>query len=468
MIFPIRFEIKMRLLVVAFFLCCFSFPSSGKIYINIGAPQKVQKSLIAVSPFVFKSVGSSSDMSLGQKMQARLQKNLKISGYFNILSPKAFIENPAQKSPYPHSQDPKGFWWKNWKLAGADFLFFADWSVSTDDRLQLNSSLHNINLQKTILRKQYTGLLKQYDKITDILSNDIIKALSGKKSIFETKILTVKSAPGGNEKELFVMDWDGRHQKQITYHRSIVMSPVWSPDGKQAAYSAFVYNKKLKKKLMALFLYHFKTKRIKLLSSRIRAILAGDFVPDGREILVSSTKGPGRMDIFRLNIKSSALTPLTRGPAGAIHVEPNLQAKGGKIAFSSDLTGGGRAMIHTMNFRGRDKRKLTHAGKYNSQPVWTPDSSRVVFSGLAGGRMDLFQVSHRGTGLQRLTSLRKRNGSRANCESPDLSPDGRFVVFRSDVSGTWQIYIINRDTLAVERITFDRNNYQSPKWSPWL
>lgn len=423
---------------------------------------------MALTPFTFKGADAPNDMSLGYKMQTRLQKNLKISGYFNILSPKAFIENPSQSSSYPRPQDPKGFLWKNWQLAGADFLFFADWSVSLEGQLQLNSSLHNINLQKTVLRKQYTGTPAQYHKITDILTNDIIKALTKKKSIFETQILVVKDSAQGNTKELFVMDWDGRNQKQITRHRSIVMSPVWSNDGGRAAYSAFVYNKKLKKKSMGLFLYHFKTNKIKLLFSRARAMLAGDFMPNGKEILLSSTVGPGRMDLFRLNIKNSALIPLTKGPRGAIHVEPNIQEKSQKIAFSSDLTGGGRAMIWTMDFRGSNKKRLTFAGKYNSQPVWLPNPSQLVFAGLSQGRMDLFQISDQGRGLKRLTGLKKRDGSRANCESPDISPDGKFIVFRSDVSGTWQIYIMNTNTLSVERITFDRRNYQSPKWSPWL
>ena len=456
------------LIPIACFLCFCPFPLYGKIYINIGAPQKLQKSLIALAPFALQGASSPDDISLGRKMRDRFQKNLKISGYFNILSPKAFIEDPSQSSSYPRPQDPRGFIWKNWRLAGADFLFFGSWSVSQEGQLQLNSSLHNINLQKTALRKQYTGARAQYNKIIDLLTNDIIKALTGKKSIFETKILVVKDSPKKQIKELFIMDWDGRNQKQITRHRSIVMSPVWSNDGGRAAYSAFVYNKKLKKKSMGLFLYHFKTNKIKLLFSRARGMLAGDFMPNGKEILLSSTIGPGRMDISLLNIKTSALSPLTKGPRGAIHVEPNIQPKSRNIAFSSDLTGGGRAMIWTMSARGSNQKRLTFAGKYNSQPVWMPDPSQLIFAGLSRGKMDLFKISAQGGGLKRLTGLRKQNGSRASCESPDLSPDGKFIVFRSDVSGTWQIYIMNTDTLSVERITFDRRNYQSPKWSPWL
>ena len=73
-----------------------------------------------------------------------------------------------------------------------------------------------------------------------------------------------------------------------------------------------------------------------------------------------------------------------------------------------------------------------------------------------------------GTGLKRLTHLTKPDGRRADCESPHFSPDGRFIVFSSNVTGAYQLYIMNLDDLTVERITFDRWNYKAPKWSPYL
>ena len=105
---------------------------------------------------------------------------------------------------------------------------------------------------------------------------------------------------------------------------------------------------------------------------------------------------------------------------------------------------------------------------HNSNPDWHPIKKELVFSGLSKGRMDLFRISSHGTGLKRLTSLRKSNGKWANCESPSYSPDGSFLTFSSDVSGTYQLYIMNLDDLSIERITFDRYNYKSPKWSPYL
>ena len=125
-------------------------------------------------------------------------------------------------------------------------------------------------------------------------------------------------------------------------------------------------------------------------------------------------------------------------------------------------------MIYIMSPTGKNVRQLTFAGHHNANPDWHPEKSEIVFSGLSQGRMDLFQISANGTGLKRLTSLKKRNGAWANCESPSYSPDGRFIVFNSNISGTYQLYVMNLEDLSVERITFDRYNYKSPKWSPYL
>ena len=461
-LFKSRFYGKYRfLLLVLFFL---SVPGQAKIIINIGSA-KVKKSVIALSPFVLKNNSyTTAERKVGEAMFSQLNENLNLSSYFKILSPDAFIENPTEKSPRSWPEDLQGFRWENWRLSGADFLLFNSYTVA-EGQVELKTAFYNINLKRIVFKRKYTVPSTHADQLINRLSNDLVQKLSGRKGIFETKIASVRTLTGYT-KELFVMNWNGKEGRRLTFHRSIVLSPVWSPDGGQLAYSAFVFNKRLKKRQAVLFLYDRKTRLIKVLSRQQGANLAADFLPDGRSLFVTLGKGRGLMDIFKLNISNANTLPLTNGPPGVINVEPTVHPKNNRIAFSSNKTG--KAHIYTMNSTGGAVRQLTFVGHYNATPDWSPLQDKLVFSGKDGGHFDIFIMNSNGTGLRRLTHLKKPNGQRANCESPSFSPDGRFIVFTSDVAGTYQLFIMNLDDLFVERITFDHHHYKSPKWSPYL
>ena len=49
---------------------------------------------------------------------------------------------------------------------------------------------------------------------------------------------------------------------------------------------------------------------------------------------------------------------------------------------------------------------------------------------------------------------------------PEVSPDGRQIVFQSNRSGTWQLWIMNRDGSGLHRLTHGGANDRTPAWSP--
>lgn len=61
-----------------------------------------------------------------------------------------------------------------------------------------------------------------------------------------------------------------------------------------------------------------------------------------------------------------------------------------------------------------------------STPAWSPDGSRLVFTGQTNGWSDLFVVNADGTGLQQLTNDRYAD------LHPVWSPDGRTIAFTTD------------------------------------
>lgn len=49
---------------------------------------------------------------------------------------------------------------------------------------------------------------------------------------------------------------------------------------------------------------------------------------------------------------------------------------------------------------------------------------------------------------------------------PDVSPDGTRIVFQSNRSGTWQLWLMNRDGTGLRRLTTEGANDRTPAWSP--
>lgn len=49
---------------------------------------------------------------------------------------------------------------------------------------------------------------------------------------------------------------------------------------------------------------------------------------------------------------------------------------------------------------------------------------------------------------------------------PDISPDGEHVVFQSNRSGTWQLWLVKTDGTGLKRLTHSGANDVTPVWSP--
>lgn len=437
----------------------------SQIYINVGEA-KVRKSLLALPSLkFFSSSKTKTNIKRGDELFKTIYNNLTVSGLFTFIKPAAFLENPAKTSLKPAPGDKNGFNFKNWKTIGTEFLIKGGYNI-IGSKISLDIYVYHVPQAKLVLGRTYEGSVNSTRKIAHTFSNDLIQALTGKRGMFDTKIVASASGRPPSAKEIYIMDWDGSNQKKITNHNSIAISPAWSTDGKKIAYTAFAYHPKAKTRNADLFLYNIASGKRWLVSYRKGLNSGAAFLPDKKHILLTISKN-GSPSIYRMSENGKKLSkPLARGPGRAMNVEPAVSPDGSKIAFSSDRSG--RPMIYTMNSNGGATKRVTFAGKYNSSPAWSPDGKKIAFAGQDKGGFDIFIINSDGTGLKRLTSARKSNGKRANNEGPTFSPDGRLIMFTSDRSGTSQLYVINPDGTNERRITFDRKNYEKPKWSPFL
>jgi len=435
--------------LIAFFtVILFSCSSlAERIQIQVGAAGS-KKSSVVFSPFIGQS-------SINTKnLQSLITRNLEFSTYFKI-APSSMAANLSKGLSESVS--------KSMYAKGLEFLIAGSSTKKSNGSDLVQFKVYFLKNFKLAFDKVYTGSL---NNIGNNFSDDFVKALTGKKSIFNTKFAITSDRVGGGWKEIYTMNWDGSDLQRRSFHKASSLSPSWSPGGNQIVYSSITIQPRTGIRSANLYVYDLRTGRRSMLSSRPGINSGGSFFPDGKSIAMTLTQG-GVPDIFRLGLNGSIIDRLTRGPGRAMNVEASISPNGKQIAFSSDRSG--KPMLYVMGIRGKRPQRLTFAGRYNSAPSWSPDGKRMVFSGWAEGHFDVFIINADGTGLKRITQKRRSNGIWSNNESPSFSPDGRFISFISNRTGKKKLYIIRDDGSSIFPIAGrDKHNYYHAKWSPFL
>lgn len=436
--------------------------SGAQVQIDVNQA-KTKKSLVAFPPLQFLGNPSVAKnyQSVGAELFRVIFNDLSVSSYFQFISQSAFLEDASKTSIRPAPLDSNGFKFDSWKTIGADFLVRGSFSIA-GDTLSTEMYIYNVAQQRSVLGKKYKGSIASTRRIAHTFANDFMEALTGTRGMFLSKVVAASDRAGGGIKEVYIMDWDGANVDKITNHKSITLSPAWSPDATKVAYTAFVQRAKTKTRNPDMWIYEVLTGKRELVSYRQGSNSGAAYAPGGDIFLTLSQAGSP--DIYRLNPSNGSLIArITNGPRGAMNVEPAISPDGKKIAFSSDRSG--NPMIYVMGIDGSNPTRLTFAGKFNATPAWSPDGKRLAFAGWSEDHFDIFTMATDGTDMIRITSAKKPNGKWAANEDPVYSPDGRHLMYTSTRTGTSQIYISNLDGSEERRITNDSHGYFKPKWS---
>lgn len=424
---------------------------------------KAKKSLIAFPPlqFIGNPAQTKNYDSIGGEIFRVIVNDLTVTSYFQFIAQSAFLEDSSKTSIKPVTSDPNGFKFVSWKTIGAEFLIRGSFTLA-GDQISLEIYIYNVAKETSILGKKYKGTLGAVRRMAHTVSNDFMEALTGTKGIFLSRVVVASDKGGGGFKEIYLMDWDGANFDKITSHKSVTLSPAWSPNANKVAYTAFVQRTKTKTRNADLFIYDISSGKRWLASYR-KGINSGANFDTKSDNLFLTLSQNGSPDIYKISEQGEQLARLTNGPRGAMNVEPAISPDGKKMAFSSDRSG--NPMIYTMDADGNNAKRITFAGKYNATPCWSPDGKRIAFAGWENDHFDIFTMNADGTDMVRITSSKKVNGKWANNETPVYSQDGRMLMYTSNRTGSFQIYISNLDGSEERRITNDDANYFSPKWS---
>lgn len=441
-----------QLFVVFLVLPCLPFFAHGeRLKIDVGRAGS-KKSVVA-----FPSLFDQAKFP-GNGLEQKIAKNMEFSSYFKFADLKNLTLPSSINAPVSEEFS------KALSKKGIEFLILGK-LFNSGSTSNATFKIYYLSKNQLALNKTFSARKGNWTTIANKFSNDFIQLLTGKKSIFNTRLVFTSDRPGRGYKEVYVSNWDGSGLRRITYHKSSSFSPKWSPGGNQVIYSAITISPKKRTRNTNLYIYDFRTKKRGLLSRRPGANSGGSFFPDGRSLIMTLTQG-GNPDLFKLGLDGRVLERITKGPNGAMNVEPAISPEGSRLAFSSDRSG--KPMLYVMDLANKVPKRLTIAGRYNSTPSWAPDGKKIAFAGWDKGHFDIYVIDANGRNLLRLTEKKKANGRWSNNESPSFSPDGRFIVFTSNRTGKREIYMVRTDGSGLKQLTNDKFNYFHTQWSPFL
>jgi TolB protein len=128
------------------------------------------------------------------------------------------------------------------------------------------------------------------------------------------------------------------------------------------------------------------------------------------------------------------------------------------LAISCAMPDKPESRVYIVPAGGGAPRLLTeHANSYWHS--WSPDGKTIFFT-RPGNGFNIYSIAVEGGEEKLLTS-----GSGIN-DDPDCSPDGKFVYFHSDRSGSLQIWRMHPDGSNPEQVTFDDLRNRTPHISP--
>jgi len=437
-----------RVAVAAFLLAAVFVADafSAEVFINVGR-RKGALIRIAVAEFRLKSQATEQmqtvNRKLGKEAKSTLSFDLNFTGYFEAIDNNESIRNIRAKEEKTGKPD-----WKAWADLGADSLLKGEYSVDADGNVVMDCFLFDVARKEQILGERYKGNRKIFRRIIHKFGDEVLRNLTGDKGIADTRVaLTVKN---GKNKEVFLVDYDGRNLHQVSNENSLVLSPAWSPDGTKIMFTTYRDNNP------DIFYIDLVTGKRYPIIRRLGLNMAGAWMPDSKKIVFTMSRR-GNPDIYLMGADGKHLKRLTY--TRSIETSPTISPDGEKIAYVSDFTG--KPNIYIMDINGENKKRFTYGGKYNADPAWSPKGDMIAYTSLADGLFDIIVKKVTGRFKKQLTIFAGNN------ESPSWSPNGAHLVFRSNRTGSRQLFIMNANGDHQTQITNFRGEAFTPDWGPW-
>jgi TolB protein len=373
----------------------------------------------------------------GQSPSSIIRADLERSGAFRIVDSTATLDESSQPSM------------SEWRSRGADALVAGSVTRLADGRFDIRFKLWDAvkgsELGGTRNAVEATDVRLESHRIADF----IYEKLTGEKGVFSTRIAYVTRA--GSRYTLQVTDADGENGQGALSSTQPIISPAWSPNGKELAYVSFERQKAV------VFVHTVASGERRAIADFRGSNSAPAWSPDGQTLAVTLSRDGGSQ-LFLIGRNGENARRVTSSQA--IDTEAQFTSDGRWLYFTSDR--GGSPQIYRMAMPGGKTDRVTFSGAYNISPSVSPDGKTLAYIARSGNqfRVSTLDLSSPGAQPVALTDT-------SDDEHPSFAPNGRLLVYATKMQGRGVLMTTTLDGKIKARLPSTTADLREPVWGPY-
>ena len=391
----------------------------------------------------------------GSAQQARdftkiVRQNLQHSGTFSLVSAKDYPQTAAEFLTAPD--------WRAWRDSPAKAIVVGTVAVEGSD-VEVEYRLFYTRSKRQREGEIARLPLEQLRGLAHYVSDRVHLKVAGVDGHFDSQILFIAEDGSATSrvKRLALMDQDGHNIRYLSDGGSIVLTPRFSPDGREITYTEINGGR------VRVILRHLMTGQQEVLeTAEGTSTFSPRFSPDGRGIVYSLALN-GNTDIYYMDLQTRARERLTMDASA--ETSPSISPDGRKIAFESDRTSG--QQIYVLDRPSGQIRRISIQDRARyATPVWSPDGQWIAFTRIKDGEFAIGVMRPDGSTEQILATGYV-------VESPTWSPNSTALAFarqeRQTGDGTVKTRIYAVDLFGKQEWSLPTTSEASdPAWSPRL
>jgi TolB protein len=419
---------KRRTLLCGLALACLPLFAAAQFRVEISGVGATQVPI---------AIGSFRDEDKGpQAVSAIVRADLERSGLFSMVD----AGPPGQdETARPVLSD--------WRSRGADALTLGSVTRLADGRFDVRFRLWDV-VRGTELTAQALPVSRDDLRLAaHRIADEIYQKLTGERGVFSTRIAYVSKAAG--RFTLWVADADGDLAQVAVAGPEPIISPAWSPDGRELAYVSFESHKAV------VYVQDVSTGKRRTVANYRGTNSAPAWSPDGSQLAVTLTRD-GSSQLYVMGRNGENLRRLSN--SSGIDTEAAWSADGQNLYFVSDR--GGSPQIYRMPVAGGNAERISFQGSYNISPAVSPDGRYLAYITRSGNAFKLMLQDLAGGTITGLTDTN-------DDESPGFSPNGRLIIYASKSGGRDVLMTTTLDGRIKAKLGSPQADVREPVWGPY-